>query len=84
MSDPKLLATIELRALDYSLAGLMAAQTELATQLRALGIRTDSMVDVKRNRVIVTVADDAAVYAGLKAANVALPGSVVIEEGPLF
>ena len=84
VTDTKLLAMIEVRSFEYSLAGLMRTQTEVDAQVRALGIRADSMIDVKRNRVVVTVADDAALSAGLRAANVVLPASVVVEEGPLF
>lgn len=77
VTDAKLLAMIEVRTFKYSLAELTRAQTEADEQVRALGVRADSMVDVKRNLVVLTVAEGSAVKAKL-------PAAVVIEEGPLF
>ena len=67
--EPELAAVVEVRSATYSLAELEAAQTKVISELRVLGVKFDSAIINKYNRVQIRVTDrspiDNAVQNGL-------------------
>lgn len=80
-ADPRVAGRIEVRTAEFSLAALMAAQAAVDAELRAIGVVVDSGVDVKRNRVVLYVADPLAFAAMLAGRSVTLPREVIVQAG---
>ena len=71
---------VEVREASATLAELQKAQKRAGDLVRDLGIRADSGIDVKQNRVELYVTDRAQLEFALQQANVRLPEHIAVVE----
>lgn len=75
-------ADLDVRFARYSAGELVAAAREGQAALRASGVRSDAMTDVRRNVAVVRVLDRDAALDALRRTGRSLPAAVVVEQVP--
>lgn len=75
---PELAAVIEVRSAKYSYTELENAQRNVISSLRALGIKFDSAIYEKENRVVLKVTDRSQIDSAIQSGRLVLPDCVEI------